>query len=64
MEVKRRKTEQYGLPREAVDFHKQQTILQCAKHWLVLNKIFGVPVRFDVVEVYDDKPVLWKDAFR
>ncbi|MGN1040495.1 MAG: YraN family protein [Candidatus Fimimonas sp.] len=64
VEVKRRKTQEFGLPREAVTLRKQQTIAQCAKLWLAKNKLYGTPVRFDVVDILNDEITLLKDAFR
>lgn len=64
VEVKRRKTQEFGLPREAVTLHKQQTIVQCAKVWLAKNKLYGTSVRFDVVDILNDEITLLKDAFR
>lgn len=63
-EVKRRNTERFGLPREAVTLAKQKTIVACATFWLAKNKLFGTPVRFDVVEVIGEEVTVWKDAFR
>ena len=39
IEVKRRANTRFGLPREAVNYRKQQTIVQCAKLWLVKNRL-------------------------
>lgn len=64
IEVKSRKDDSFGLPREAVDIHKQQTIIACAKLWLAQKRLYGKCVRFDVVEVLDGKVNLIKDAFR
>ena len=64
VEVKARKDDQFGMPREAVNWHKQQTIVKCATYWLYKNKQTGVPVRFDVVEVLDGSINHIKDAFR
>lgn len=64
VEVKARSNTKFGLPREAVDLHKQKTIIRCADSWLLHNKLTGVPVRFDVVEVLDGKPNHLIDAFR
>ncbi len=64
VEVKRRKSEKYGAPREAVTLQKQQTIAYCAKFWLSKNKLIGAPVRFDVVDILNDEITLIKDAFR
>ncbi len=64
VEVKLRNTSEFGLPREAVTPQKQRTILVCSKLWLSKNSLMGKPVRYDVVEVYEDKIILLKDAFR
>ncbi len=64
VEVKRRKSDKFGLPREAVTLEKQRTIVLCAKFWLSSHKLYGYPVRFDVVEVMDREVTLLKDAFR
>lgn len=64
VEVKRRSGTQFGLPREAVTPRKQQTIVQCAKVWLVQKRLMGVPVRFDVVEILDDEISVLQDAYR
>ena len=64
VEVKARKDDSFGLPREAVNWRKQQTIVQCAQYWLYKKKQTGVPVRFDVVEILGDKVTHIKDAFR
>ena len=64
VEVKSRKNDAFGLPRQAVDWRKQKVIVQCAKYWLSSNKKTGMPCRFDVVEILGDQITLLKDAFR
>ncbi len=64
LEVKRRNNDHFGLPREAVTPEKQKTIVVCAKYWLSKNKLYGTPVRFDVVEVVGETVTVLKDAFR
>lgn len=64
VEVKSRTSYKFGAPREAVDWRKQQTIVQCSKLWLTAHRKYGVPVRFDVVEVMPEQITLLKDAFR
>ena len=64
VEVKSRKDDGFGLPREAVNWHKQQKIVKCANYWLYKNRQTGVPVRFDVVEILGDKVTHIIDAFR
>lgn len=50
VEVKARSNNRYGLGREAVTPSKQGNILRAAKHYLMENSLFDVPVRFDVAE--------------
>ena len=64
VEVKTRKDDSFGMPREAVNWRKQQTIVQCANYWLYKNKQTDVSVRFDVVEILGDKATHIEDAFR
>ena len=52
IEVKTRSNLCYGRPREAVDNYKQKHIYKTTKYYLHINKIDGVFVRFDVIEVY------------
>lgn len=64
LEVKSRNTVEFGTPREAVNYYKQQRIIGAAKHWLFKKRKTGVPVRFDVVEVIDGIASVIADAFR
>ena len=64
IEVKSRKDTAFGLPCQAVDWHKQQTIIKCAEYWLYKKKRVGIPVRFDVVEILAGKVNHIVDAFR
>ena len=64
IEVKSRADTSFGLPREAVNWRKQKTIVQCASYWLYKNKRTGVPVRFDVVEILAGNVNHIVDAFR
>lgn len=52
VEVKTRKNKKYGEAREAVDIRKQNHILNAAKYYLYKNKLEGVNIRIDVIEVY------------
>lgn len=54
VEVKLRKSTAKGQPREAVDWRKQQRILGAAQYYLYSKKINDVPMRFDVIEIYDE----------
>ena len=64
VEVKSRSDTSFGMPREAVDWRKQKTIIKCAEYWLYKQKKVGVPVRFDVVELLAGKVNHIVDAFR
>lgn len=63
IEVKSRKSADFGLPRYAVNVRKQQTIIACAKWWLATHELMGSAVRFDVVEVVDGSINVIKNAF-
>jgi len=52
VEVKRRKTDLFGEPFEAVDERKRRHIARSAKRWLYEKKLLGkCDVRFDVVSI-------------
>ncbi len=55
IEVKARSTLNYGLPREAVNYRKQENIKKLASVFISKNKLFNADIRFDVVEVYIKK---------
>ena len=52
VEVKTRRSDEYGRPYDAVNYYKQNRIIRAAKSYLYKNKIFDINVRFDIVEVY------------
>lgn len=54
VEVKTRSSENFGEPREAVNFYKQQKISSVAKFYLMKQKE-DMMCRFDVIEVKYDK---------
>lgn len=54
VEVKTRTGTKMGLPREAVNFAKQQRLRSSAAFYLSSNEL-DCPVRFDVAEVYTDE---------
>jgi len=63
VEVKTRKTEEYGLPEEAIGWHKQRKLARVALAYLREKKIDKQDVRFDVVSVCGERIELIKDAF-
>lgn len=52
LEVKSRFNEDYGMPAEAVTYHKRCKINQVASQYIKKFRLYGVAVRFDVIEVY------------
>lgn len=68
IEVKYRKTNKKGLPREAVNIYKQKTIIKVTKYYLVKYNLYDNNCRFDVLEMIGDmnnlEINLIKDAFQ
>ena len=63
-EVKYRRTEEFGLPEEAVDAKKQMRIRRAAECFLKEQRVpADTPVRFDVVAMDSREIRLYKDAF-
>jgi putative endonuclease len=55
IEVKTRSSLQFGYPKEAVDYHKQQKIRLTASAYLKSKGLIDiVSVRFDVIEIFGD----------
>ncbi len=54
IEVKTRSNENYGTPRDAVNYHKQKKIISVAKYYM-LTKNKDMFLRFDVIEVVVNK---------
>lgn len=54
IEVKTRKDNEYGFPRESVTYYKQRKISKTALMYLQQNDLFHYNVRFDVIEVWYD----------
>jgi len=52
IEVKTRRSNQFGLPREAVNFKKQQQYYRLAQHFLQHHPQCYPNTRFDVIEIY------------
>lgn len=63
VEVKTRSSTMYGLPREAVDKNKQNKIRLVATEYAISKKIFNQKLRFDVIEILDEKITHIKNAF-
>ena len=52
LEVKARKDERFGTPREAVTEQKQRHIKNSAKFYIQKENLFDEKIRFDVIEVF------------
>ncbi len=55
IEVKMRKDNQFGLPSEGVNYHKQKKIIRSAEQYLISKNKYGMNVRFDVIEIIGNK---------
>lgn len=55
IEVKTRRSLKKGLPREAVNHSKQKKIILGASFYLKEKKLTASRIRFDVIEVYENK---------
>ena len=51
VEVKTRRSDQYGNPAEAVDLHKQRRLTRLAVTYLKRHGLLEYPARFDVVAI-------------
>lgn len=63
IEVKSRATAQFGYPREAVNFKKQQKIRRVAEVFLKSKGLLDSFVRFDVVEILAGEITHLESAF-
>lgn len=65
IEIKFRQNKTYGLPQEAVTYHKQKQIVRVALHYLKKTNFGKSPplIRFDVVSLSPENIELIKDAF-
>lgn len=52
IEVKARSNIKYGYPAEAVNYKKINKISNVAKYYILINHLYNIPIRFDVIEVY------------
>lgn len=55
IEVKRRCTLEYGNPADAIDRKKKKHIILSAEFFIFENKIKNCDIRFDVIEIYNNK---------
>ena len=58
IEVKSRTSCRYGFPAESVDKNKQNKIRKTAEEYIIKNGLYGISIRFDVIEIYiNDKKI-------
>lgn len=63
VEVKYRSTNRLGMPVEAVDAHKQNTIRKVCGWYLAKKGLNDVPIRFDIVGILGEEILLYVNAF-
>lgn len=63
VEVKFRKNDFFGLPREAVNIYKQRKIQNVATFYLRSKGLLESKCRFDVIEILDDKITHLENCF-
>lgn len=63
IEVKYRKTKQFGYPREAVTYQKIQHIVRTAQYYLKTNVGYEKACRFDVIEILGEEITHLEAAF-
>lgn len=58
IEVKSRTSIKFGYPSEAVNYKKKKKIYNVAQHYILVNNLYNIPIRFDVIEIYfNDKKI-------
>ena len=50
-EVKTRRSVEYGMPAEAVNYYKKKHLYATAEYYLYKNRLTDITVRFDIIEV-------------
>ncbi len=63
IEVKYRKDNSFGLPRESINYYKQRNISKVASYYLLTKNAFHKNCRFDVVEVMGEQIEIIQNAF-
>lgn len=63
VEVKDRKTQRFGMPREAVTPYKQNKIKLVATQYMLSHKLMDSKVRFDCIEILGDTITHIQNAF-
>lgn len=55
VEVKYRRDDSFGMPREAVNYYKQRKIRLVAEVYIKQNRLFNRSCQFDVIEIIDSE---------
>lgn len=63
IEVKNRSSIKFGLPRESVNWKKQQKIRNVALSYLKLKRLLNTSCRFDVIDILEGKITHIKNCF-
>ena len=63
VEVKRRTSERFGRPAEAVTHQKQWHIMRAALAYMQKHGLSDAPVRFDIIEIAGDRIRQIENAF-
>lgn len=64
VEVRYRKSEQFGGALASITRQKQQRIIAATQHYVIINKLGHAAIRFDVVAISGDNRINWiKNAF-
>ncbi|MDT4289771.1 YraN family protein [Methylomonas sp. MO1] len=65
VEVRFRKSEQFGGALASITRQKQARIVAATQHYVIINNLSNVSIRFDVVAVSGDNRLEWiKNAFQ
>ncbi|GMQ64756.1 YraN family protein [Vallitalea maricola] len=64
IEVKYRRNINTGYPIEAVGYYKQKRIIKTAMYYTKVKRLYNADIRFDVVEIVNNKIRVVKDAFK
>ncbi|OAI04247.1 YraN family protein [Methylomonas methanica] len=65
VEVRFRKSEQFGGALASITRQKQARIIAATQHYVIINNLSNVSIRFDVVAVAGDNRLDWiKNAFQ
>lgn len=65
VEVRYRKSEQFGGALASITRQKQQRIVSATQHYVIINNLNHFAIRFDVVAISGDNRITWiKNAFQ